>query len=56
MELVDDDPVIREHLGDVYRQAGNSAQARIHYEKALTLQKDNDKKEEIRLKIEKLKQ
>lgn len=56
VELVDDDAVIHEHLGDAYRQAGKSAQARIHYEKALATQKDEEKKEDLRRKIEKLKE
>jgi len=54
LELVDDDPVIYEHLGDVYLQAGEVGTARSNYEKALTLQKDEEKLESVRRKIEKL--
>jgi len=54
LELVDDDPVIYEHLGDVYLQAGEPGKARANYEKALTFQKDEEKLESVRRKIEKL--
>jgi len=54
LELVDDDPVIYEHLGDVYLQAGELGKARTNYEKALTFQKDEEKLESVRRKIEKL--
>ena len=54
LELVDDDPVIYEHLGDVYMQTGELGMARSNYEKALTLQKDEEKLESVRRKIEQL--
>jgi len=50
-----DDPVIFEHLGDVYAALGRSHEARDSYEKSLSTQEDPKRKEEIRKKIQKLK-
>ena len=47
----EDDPVIREHLGDVYYRQSNLKEAKREWEKALSL---DPKQEEVKTKIENL--
>lgn len=51
VERVDDDPVIFEHLGDVYREIGEKGKAREAWKKALDLDPANER---VRGKIESL--
>lgn len=46
--LLEDDPIIFDHLGDAYRATGDYDQARAWWQKALELQPDN---EEIKKKL-----
>ncbi|MCP4567500.1 MAG: tetratricopeptide repeat protein [FCB group bacterium] len=39
--LMDSDPVIFEHLGDVYKAMGNDTEARLHYNRALNIDPDS---------------
>lgn len=52
VELTPDDPTIYEHLGDVYMKINKYQGALISYSRALNLYKDEQKKEEVRRKIE----
>ena len=45
------DPTIAEHLGDVYAILKNYAKAKEHYERSITLEKDNEKKKIIKKKL-----
>jgi Flp pilus assembly protein TadD len=42
VELKPDDPVINEHLGDVYWRVGRTLEAKYQWQQALTLKPDND--------------
>ncbi len=50
-----DDPVIFEHLGDIYVALGRSHDARDSYQKALNIQKDPEERTRVAKKIEALK-
>jgi len=54
VSLKDDDPTIHEHLGDVYSRLKKKKQARESYQKALELYSKDDKKEEVRRKLDEL--
>ncbi|MBW1679446.1 MAG: hypothetical protein JRJ08_04790, partial [Deltaproteobacteria bacterium] len=47
-----DDPLITEHLGDVYLEAGMVDKARIQYERAFKI---DPERKELKEKIERLK-
>jgi Flp pilus assembly protein TadD len=50
VELVQDDPVIREHLGDVYRELGDRENARESYRRALELQQGDSSRVEEKIR------
>ncbi len=50
-EMVGNDPVIKEHLGDVYLEVGQLEKARAAFEKAYELYEDEEKKENVRTKM-----
>jgi predicted negative regulator of RcsB-dependent stress response len=54
-DMVTDDPVIKEHLGDVYVQIGQIEKALVAYEESYELYEDEEKKQNISEKINSLK-
>ena len=53
--MVDNDPIIREHLGDVYTQTGQYEKALAAYEKAYELYEEEAKKQKVNAKIHSIK-
>ena len=53
---VPDDPVIAEHIGDVYLKLGDRANAVSFYEKALSLDKKGERKQNVEEKLKGLEQ
>lgn len=49
------DPVVLDHLGDLYLQKNDLVNANEYWEKSIKLQKEEKEKEKIRLKIESIK-
>jgi len=55
-EIVKDDPVILEHIGDVYNSMGNKEKAKKYWEKAREFQEKEERlKERVEKKIQDLK-
>ena len=54
-EMVKDDPVIKEHLGDVYLQNNQAEKALGAYETSYDLYEEQEKKEKVAEKINSLK-
>jgi predicted negative regulator of RcsB-dependent stress response len=54
-EMVEDDPVIKEHLGDVYLQTNQPEKALAAYEASYELYEEEEKKEKVADKINSLK-
>jgi predicted negative regulator of RcsB-dependent stress response len=54
-EMVKNDPVIKEHLGDVYLHAEQLDKALAAYEEAYKHFEEEDKKERVQLKINSIK-
>jgi tetratricopeptide (TPR) repeat protein len=54
-EMVGNDPVIKEHLGDVYMQMGQYDKALAAYEEAYELYGEEEKKESVNAKIHSVK-
>ena len=54
-EMVGNDPVIKEHLGDIYTETQQFEKALDAYEKAYKLYEVEEKKESINIKINNVK-
>jgi len=54
LEIEPDDPVINEHMGDVYLKAGSDQKAVELYKKAMQLYKEENKQEAVRKKLQDL--
>ena len=54
-EMVGNDPVIKEHLGDVYMQTEQFGKALAAYEEAYKLYEEQEKKESVNAKINSVK-
>jgi hypothetical protein len=52
VELLPTDPIINDHLGDVYWMVGRKREARFQWERALSLEPAEEDAERIRLKLE----
>ncbi len=53
IELLPYDPTVNDHLGDAYWQVGRKTEARFQWTRALSLAKEEDLIEAIKLKLEK---
>jgi tetratricopeptide (TPR) repeat protein len=53
--MVEDDPIIHEHLGDAYLQAKELEKALASYKEAYRLYEDQEKKDKVSVKINSLK-
>ena len=51
-ELLPTDPIINDHLGDVYWVVGREREARFQWERALSLDPAEEDAERIRMKLD----
>jgi predicted negative regulator of RcsB-dependent stress response len=52
VELLPTDPIVNDHLGDVYWKVGRQREARFQWERALSFEPAEEDAERIRLKLE----
>jgi hypothetical protein len=51
-ELLPTDPIINDHLGDIYWMVGREREARFQWERALSLDPEEEDADRIRLKLD----